>query len=530
SVLGTFNIVLSGRFLFYETAVMLAAFLTLGRYLEARAKGKTSEAIRKLIDLQPKAATVIRDGVETELPVSDVVVGDRILVRPGEKIPVDGTVTEGESYVDESMISGEPIPVEKRPGNGVIGGTINTSGAFTFESTRIGKDTVLAQIIHMVEVAQASRPSVQRIADIAVSYFIPAVLSIALLSFAAWYLLLGETLLFSLTVLISILVVACPCALGLATPTAITVGVGRGAELGTLIRKGEALEVAERLTTVLFDKTGTLTTGAPVVTDIATFGTDERTLLRLAAALEHNSSHPLASAIVERAKEEGIMPAGVTGFSSMSGKGVEGSVGEDRVLIGNRILIAERGLPIPPPAGEELARREKEGKTAIAVVKNDRFIGVISIADTLKPSTPAAITALKKMGLAVAMITGDNERTALAIAGEAGIDRVIAEVLPEEKAREVERLQEQGEIVAFVGDGINDAPALAQADLGIAVGGGTDVAIESGDIVLMRDDLLDAVGAVQLARKVMSRVKLNLFWAFAYNSALIPVAAGILYP
>jgi Cu+-exporting ATPase len=530
SVLGTFNIVLSGQFLFYETAVMLAAFLTLGRYLEARAKGKTSEAIRKLIDLQPKTATVVRGGVETELAVSDVVVGDRILVRPGEKIPVDGTVMEGMSFVDESMISGEPIPVEKRPDDDVIGGTINTSGVLTFESTRIGKDTVLAQIIHMVEVAQASRPSVQRVADIAVSYFIPSVLSIALVSFAAWYFLLGETLLFSLTVLISILVVACPCALGLATPTAITVGVGRGAELGTLIRRGEALEVAERLTTVLFDKTGTLTTGAPVVTNIAAFGTDEHSLLMLAAALEHNSSHPLAVAIVERAEREGITPSAVTGFSAMSGKGVEGIVGEDRVLIGNLILFSEREMAIPPQAGEELARREGEGKTAVVVARNGGVIGVISIADTLKPSTPAAIAALKKMGLAVAMITGDNERTARTIAKEAGIDRVIAEVLPEEKAREVRRLQEQGEIVAFVGDGINDAPALAQADLGIAIGGGTDVAIESGDIVLMRDDLVDAVGAVQLARKVMSRVKLNLFWAFAYNSALIPVAAGLLYP
>jgi Cu+-exporting ATPase len=531
SVLGTFNIVLTQDFLFYETAVMLAAFLTLGRYLEAKAKGRTSEAIKKLVGLQAKTATVLRDGHEEEVAVEDVVIGDAILVRPGEKVPVDGEVASGESYVDESMITGEPIPVTKAKGDSVVGGTINQNSVLTVRAMRVGKDTVLSQIIRMVEVAQGSKPPVQRIADTAVSYFIPVVLAIAIGSFLIWYVVVGQTLLFALTVLISILVVACPCALGLATPTAITVGIGRGAELGILIKNGEALEVSEKLTSMIFDKTGTLTRGKPEVTDLATFGIGETALLELAASVEKNSQHPLAEAIVGRAAMAGVEPAGAEDFDTFGGKGVEATVRGGRVLIGNRALMEERGIPVPRLLEEELGTREREGKTGVIVALNGDACGVISIADTLKPTTASAIAALKEMGLDVVMITGDNARTAGAIGRAVGIDRIIAEVLPEEKAGEVKRLQEEEhEIVAFVGDGINDAPALAQADTGIAIGSGTDVAIESGDVVLIHDDLIDAVAAVQLSKKVMQRIRQNLFWAFAYNTALIPVAAGLLYP
>jgi Cu+-exporting ATPase len=530
SVLGTFNIVLTQDFLFYETAVMLAAFLTLGRYLEAKAKGRTSEAIRKLVGLQAKTATVVRDGKEEEIAVEDVVIGDSILVLPGEKVPVDGEVVSGKSFVDESMITGEPIPVAKAEGDSVVGGTINQNSVLTFRAMRVGKDTVLAQIIRMVEVAQGSKPPVQRIADTAVSYFIPVVLTIAIGSFLIWYLVVGQTLLFALTILISILVVACPCALGLATPTAITVGIGRGAELGILVKNGEALEISEKLTSMIFDKTGTLTRGRPEVTDLATFGIGETALLTLAASVEKNSQHPLAEAIVGRAAMAGVEPGEAGEFDTFGGKGVEATVRGDRVLIGNRALMEERGVPVPRELEDELETRQREGKTGVIVALNGDACGVISIADTLKPTTKSAITALKEMGLDVVMITGDNARTAGAIGRQVGIDRIIAEVLPEEKADEVKRLQQEHEIVAFVGDGINDAPALAQADTGIAIGSGTDVAIESGDVVLIHDDLIDAVAAVQLSKKVMQRIKQNLFWAFAYNTALIPVAAGLLYP
>lgn len=530
SVLGTFGIVLTPDFLFYETAVMLAAFLTLGRYLEAKAKGRTSEAIKKLIGLQVKTATVLRNGKEQDVPIDEVIVGELLVVKPGEKIPVDGTVVRGESFVDESMISGEPIPVEKRTGDTVVGGTLNRNSVLTFESTRIGRDTLLSQIIRMVEVAQGSKPPVQRIADTAVSYFIPVVLAIALSSFVVWFFIVGNSLLFSLTILISILVVACPCALGLATPTAITVGVGRGAELGTLVRHGEALEISEKLTAILLDKTGTLTRGEPAVTDISTFGIGETALLQIAASVENNSQHPLAEAIVAKARMQDIAPGEVEQFNTFGGKGVFAVFDGKNILIGNRVFLEERGVSIPVALEDDIINREKEGKTPVVVTQNTDVIGAIFIADTLKATSPQAIEELKRMGLQVALITGDNAVTAEAIASQVGIERVIANVLPEDKAVEVQRLQRAGEIVAFVGDGINDAPALAQADVGIAIGGGTDVAIESGDIVLIRDDLLDAVAAIQLSRKVMARIKQNLFWAFAYNTALIPVAAGILYP
>lgn len=530
SILGTFEILLTPEFAFYDTAVMLASFLTLGRYLEARAKGKTSDAIRSLVGLRPKTATVIRDGREVEVPVEAVVPGDIIIVRPGEKVPVDGVVVGGESSVDESMITGEPIPVEKREGDAVVGGTLNVNGVLRVRAERVGKEMVLAQIIRLVREAQGSKPSVERIADVAVSYFIPAVLAVATAAFLVWYLVLDASLLFSLTVLISVLVVACPCALGLATPTAVTVGIGRGAELGLLIRNGEALEISEKLTTVVFDKTGTLTRGKPDVTDIVPLGVAEERLLSIAAAVESNSQHPLAAAIVRRAESAGLDLPPSERFTTFGGLGVSALVEGAEVLIGNPPFLTEHGVTLPPEVAERIAALQDEGKTVVLVAVGGTLAGVIGIADTLKPTAKSAVSELKRMGLAVMMLTGDNERTAAAIARQVGIENVRAGVLPQEKVEEVRALQQRGEVVAFVGDGINDAPALAQADVGIAIGSGTDVAIESGDIVLIRDDLTDVVAAIQVSRKVISRIRQNLFWAFAYNAALIPIAAGLLYP
>ena len=535
SILGTFNIILSSEFLFYETAILLATFLTLGRYLETKAKGKTSEAIKKLMGLQPKTALVIRDSDEVEMPIEDLEIDDIVVVKPGEKIPVDGSVVGGESYVDESMITGEPSPVLKKNGDDVVGGTLNKNSVIRFRTTKIGRDTVLSRIIRLVEEAQGSRPPVQRIADRAVSYFIPTVLAIAILSFAFWYAISDETTLFALTTLITILVVACPCALGLATPTAVTVGIGRGAELGILIKNGVALEISEKLTTIVFDKTGTLTRGEPEVTDIigtSDTGNDLRELLKVAASVEANSQHPLAEAVVRRAREEGIEIFGGMGegFDTFEGKGVAAKIDGKEVLVGNRTLFGERNIPYSEDSGRKILQLENEGKTVITIAIDGKIQGMIAIADRLKETTGDAIKELKRMGFNVVMITGDNSRTANRVAEQIGIKDVLSEVLPQDKAGEVKRLQENGEVVAFVGDGINDAPALAQADVGIAIGSGTDVAIESGEIVLMKDDLMDTVSAVQLGRKVMSRIKLNIFWAFAYNTALIPVAAGILYP
>jgi P-type Cu+ transporter len=530
SVMGTFGIVLTHEFMFYDTAIMLAAFLMLGRYLEARAKGRTSEAIKALMGLQAKTAIVIRQGAEVEVPAEEVVVGDIVIVKPGGKVPVDGEVVAGESYVNEAMITGEPIPPIKVKGSRVVGGTINQNGVLSVKATNVGRETVLAQIIQLVEDAQGSKPPVQRIADVAVTYFIPVVLAIAAIAFVVWYFLLHATLLFALTALISVLVVACPCALGLATPTAVTVGVGRGAELGILIRNGEALEVAEKVTTVIFDKTGTLTKGRPEVTDVIPSGISEETLLAFAAALETNSQHPLALAVVRRAESRGIKIEQAEHFDTIGGKGVVARVLGEEVLAGNRALLQEKGVQIQPAIESQIASLEEEGKTAVLVAAGGQMAGIIAIADTLKETTKDAVHQLSRMGLHVVMITGDNRRTANAIAQQVGIDRVVAEVLPQDKAAEVRALQGHGETVAFVGDGINDAPALAQADVGIAIGSGTDVAIESGDIVLIRDDLLDAVASIQLSKKVMGRIRGNIFWAFAYNSALIPVGAGVLYP
>ena len=530
SVMGTFGIVLTRDFMFYDTAIMLAAFLMLGRYLEARAKGRTSEAIKKLAGLRAKTATLIREGKEEEIPIEDVVVGDIVVVKPGSRVPVDGEVVAGESYVDESMITGEPIPPLKAKGSRVVGGTLNTNSVLSVKATKVGRETVIAQIIQLVEDAQGSKPPVQRIADTAVTYFIPVVIAIAATAFIVWFFVFHSTLLFALTALISVLVVACPCALGLATPTAVTVGVGRGAELGILIKNGEALEVAEKITTVVFDKTGTLTKGKPEVTDILPVGISEQTLLGFTASVEKNSQHPLAKAVVRKAISTGITIEQADHFDTYGGKGVVAAVLGETVLVGNRLLMQEKGVVIPEEVEARITSFEQDGKTAILVAAGNQMAGVIAIADTLKETSKDAVRQLKSMGIQVVMITGDNKRTADAIARQIGIERVVAQVLPQDKAAEVKSLQEIGEIVAFVGDGINDAPALAQADVGIAIGSGTDVAIESGDVVLIKDDLLDSVAAIQLSKKVMGRIKGNIFWAFAYNTALIPVGAGVLYP
>ncbi len=533
SVMGTFGIILTHEFMFYDTAIMLASFLMLGRYLEARAKGRTSEAIRKLAGLRAKTATIIRDGKEEEIPIDDVVAGDIVVVKPGSKVPVDGEVVAGESYVDESMITGEPIPPLKVKGSRVVGGTINTNSVLSVKATKVGRETVLAQIIQLVEDAQGSKPPVQRIADTAVTYFIPAVLAIAATAFIVWFFVFPvppDPLLFALTTFVSVLVVACPCALGLATPTAVTVGIGRGAELGILIKNGEALEVAEKITTVVFDKTGTLTKGKPEVTDIIPVGISEQTLLGLAASVDKNSQHPLAQAVVRKAGSTGIAIEPADNFDTYGGKGVIATVLGETVLVGNRILMQENGVVIPEQVEEQITTFEQDGKTVILIATGTQLAGFIAIADTLKETSRESVRQLKAMGVHVVMITGDNKRTANAIARQIGIEQVVAEVLPQDKAAGVKALQEKGEIVAFVGDGINDAPALAQADVGIAIGSGTDVAIESGDVVLIKDDLLDSVAAIQLSKKVMGRIKGNIFWAFAYNTVLIPVGAGVLYP
>ncbi len=468
-------------------------------------KGRTSDAIKKLAGLQVKHATVIRNGQETEVAIENVILDDVVVVKPGEKIPVDGVVAKGGSYVDESMVTGEPLPVVKNQGCNVIGGTLNTNSVLQIKATKIGKDTLLAQIIRLVEDAQGSRPPVQRIADTAVSYFIPLVLTIAIVSFLVWYFVFGSTLLFSLTTLISILVIACPCALGLATPTAVTVGIGRGAELGILIKNGDALEVSEKISTIV-------------------------TVLEKAARVEKNSLHPLASAIVKKANEQGLSLPDVNRFNTFPGKGVQATVDDVVVLIGNQLLFKEKHITVLPKVEDALKELEMNGKSVMLVAFNAQLVGFIALADVVKETTPVAMKQFKDLGLQLVMITGDNARTAQAIAQQIGIDTIRAEVLPQDKAAEVQKLQEAGETVAFVGDGINDAPALAQADVGIAIGSGTDIAIESGEIVLVRGDLLDCVSAIQLSRKVMSRIKQNLFWAFAYNTALIPVAAGVLYP
>jgi Cu+-exporting ATPase len=528
--------------LYYTTAVFLMTFIILGKLLEAIAKGRTSSAIRKLMGLRAKTARVIRNNKEIEIPVEDVQVGDIVVVRPGEKIPVDGVVIEGYSGVDEKVITGESVPVEKKAGDPVVGATINKTGMLKFKATKVGADTVLAQIIKLVENALGSKAPIQRLVDVVSSYFVPTVLIAATAAFIVWYLLLTDFI-FALTVFIAVLIIACPCAMGLATPTAIMVGVGKGAENGILIKSGEALETVHKLQAIVFDKTGTLTKGEPEVTDIVAVASlvgnpsvskkvekvGEEALLRLAAVAEKNSEHPLGEAIVKRAREKHLEVVDPEFFNAIPGYGVEVKNDGRSVLLGNRKLMEKNSIDIGQ-LEEKMKALEKDGKTAMLVAVDGEAAGLIAVADTLMEYSVEAVRTLQKMGLEVVMITGDNERTAKAIARQVGMNRVLAEVLPEDKASEIKRLQDEGKIVAMVGDGINDAPALAQADIGIAVGSGTDVAMETGDIVLVKNDLRDVVISIQLSRATVSKIKQGLFWAFAYNTVLIPVAAGVLYP
>jgi len=516
--------------LYFDTSAMIITLILLGRFLEARARGQTSEALRKLIGMQPKTALVVREGEQRQIPVEEVQVGDLILVRPGERVSVDGIVRQGYSSVDESMITGESIPVEKKVGDEVIGATINRTGSFQFEATKVGKDTTLAHIVRMVEQAQGSKAPIQRLADVVASYFVPAVIGIAIVTFVVWYLVgPAPALTFALLNFVAVLVIACPCALGLATPTAIIVGTGKGAEHGILIRNGEALERAHQINTVLLDKTGTLTRGGPVVTDVvaAPFSSPEE-VLRLAASAEHSSEHPLGEAVVKVALEKKLELSPSSDFSAMPGHGVSALVEGKNLFLGSLKFMEDRGFLLNGLSQKTTSLLE-EGKTVMLLGWNRQVAGIIALADTLKPGAREAIQTLRKMGIEPAMLTGDNRRTAEAIAQEAGIDRVLAEVLPEHKAGEVKKLQEEGKVVAMVGDGINDAPALAQADIGIAIGTGTDVAVETGDITLISGDLTGVATAISLSKRTMRTIKQNLFWAFAYNTALIPVAAGVLY-
>lgn len=515
--------------LYFESAAVILALITLGKYLEAVSKGKTSEAIKKLMGLAPKTARVVRDGQEVELAIEQVLTGDIVVVRPGDKIPVDGTIVEGSSAVDEAMITGESMPVEKKIGDNVVGASINKNGSFRFEATKVGKDTTLAQIIKLVEDAQGSKAPIAKLADKVSGVFVPIVIVLALLSGLAWYFLGQESWVFALSITISVLVIACPCALGLATPTAIMVGTGKGAENGVLIKSGDALESTQKIQTIVFDKTGTITEGKPVVTDIVTYGGVERNrVLELAASAETGSEHPLGEAIVEGAKTQGLSLKATADFEAIPGHGISVVVDGASILLGNKKLMVENKIAMLD--AEDVSNRlASEGKTPMFIAADGKLIGIIAVADTIKENSVAAIKKLHSMGLQVAMITGDNKRTAEAIAREVGIDRVFSEVLPEDKANEVKKLQAEGLAVAMVGDGINDAPALAQANVGIAIGSGTDVAIESADIVLMRSDLMDVPTAIELSRATIRNIKQNLFWAFAYNVIGIPIAMGVLY-
>jgi len=564
SVAATFLPSLAAEPVFFETSALLITFVLLGKLLEARAKGRTSDAIRALMGLAAKTARVVRGGEEIDVPVEEVAVGDVVVVRPGDKVPVDGLVIEGSSAVDEAMLTGEPIPVEKNPGDRVVGASINKLGSFRFRATRVGADTALAQIVRLVEDAQASKAPIQRFADRISAVFVPVVIAAAVLTFLFWFFagpaifgavpdVAGATTGFAVVLEpilalaaangwaiaallagTAVVVIACPCALGLATPTAIMVGTGKGAENGILIKSGGALETAYRLDAVVFDKTGTLTHGTPEVTDVELLeGHDLTRVLMLAASLERSSEHPLAEAIVAHAKREGVELADVEAFAAVPGHGVEGTVGGTRVVLGNRKLMTREGLDAAP-FEERIAELESAGKTVMLVgVGGKRLAGLIAVADTIKPNSREAVDRLRALGIDVYMITGDNRRTAAAVAAEAGIDpeHVLAEVLPEHKAEEVARLQEGGRRVAMVGDGINDTPALAQADVGIAMGAGTDVAVETGDVVLIRNDLRDAVSAIELSRATMRKIRQNFLWALGYNTILIPVAAvGLLSP
>lgn len=513
--------------LYYEVAGLLIVFILLGRYLESVAKGKTSAAIKKLMGLQSKFAIVIRGGKEMKIFIEEVKAGDIVVVKPGQKIPVDGVVIDGHSSVDESMISGESIPVEKNKGDKVIGATINKTGSFRFKAEKVGKDTALAQIIRLVEEAQGSKAPIQKLADVISAYFVPVVVSIAIISSLVWY-ALGFGFTFALTIFVAVLIIACPCALGLATPTAIMVGTGKGAEYGILYKNAESLQIAHKLDTIVFDKTGTLTKGQPEVTDIYASDGKEKEVLMYAAIAEKNSEHPLGEAIVNGAVKRKIKVPLSRRFDSITGKGIAAEYKGKDILLGNRLLFKDKKIDVKL-VESKLQEYEHQGKTAMIVAVDKRVLGVIAVADKLKEHSREAVKRLHDLGLKVVMMTGDNKRTGEAIAKQVGIDMVLAEVLPEDKADEIKKLQRKGK-VAMVGDGINDAPALTQADIGIAIGTGTDVAIESGDIVLIKDDLRDVVTAMDLSRYTMRKIKQNLFWAFFYNSIGIPLAAGVFYP
>jgi Cu+-exporting ATPase len=515
--------------LYFEVSALLIAFILLGKYLEAKAKGKTSEAIKKLLGLQAKTALVIRNKKEIEIPIEEVKIGDNIIVKPGQKIPVDGTILDGYSAIDESMITGESIPVEKKKGDKVIGATMNKTGSFTFKATKVGSETALAQIIKLVEEAQGSKAPIQKLADTISAYFVPAVLGISFISLITW-LIFGQAISFALTTFVAVLIIACPCALGLATPTAIMMGTTKGAEQGILIKSAEALQQAQHIQTFVFDKTGTLTKGKPEVTDIIAknkFSSED--VLKYAASIEKKSEHPLGEAIVKKASEQKIKLLEVTKFKAIVGKGLEAHIHKKSILVGNRKLIAETNISIKSHESD-IQRLESQGKTVMIVVIERKIAGFVAVADTVKDSAKKMVARLHALRKQVVMITGDNQRTGNAIAKRLGIETVLAEVLPEGKAKEIEKLQAKGKKVAMVGDGINDSPALAQADLGIAIGSGTDVAIESADIVLVKNDLQDVIRAIEISTYTMKKIKQNLFWAFAYNVAGIPIAAGILYP
>ena len=514
--------------MYFESAGVIITLVLLGKYFESRAKGKTGEAIKKLMGLSPKTAIIIKNDKEIEIPIEEVEVGDIIVVKPGSKIPVDGTVIEGHTSVDESMLTGESMPVEKNVGSSVVGASINKNGTIRFKAEKVGSDTVISQIIKLVEDAQGSKAPIAKLADIIAGYFVPVVVVIAIVAGLAWF-TAGKGTVFSLTVFIAVLVIACPCALGLATPTAIMVGTGKGAENGILIKGGEALETTHKINTIVFDKTGTITEGKPVVTDIITSGKiTEEELLKVAASAEKSSEHPLGEAIVRDCEEKNLEFYKLDKFMAIPGHGIEVVINGSDILLGNKKLMNSKNIDLLD-LEETSDRLASEGKTPMYIGINNKIAGIIAVADVVKENSAKAIKKLHDMGIDVAMITGDNKKTAAAIANQVGIDRVLAEVLPQDKSSEVKKLQEEGKFVAMVGDGINDAPALAQADIGIAIGSGTDVAMESADIVLMRSDLLDVPTAIRLSKSTMTNIKENLFWAFGYNVIGIPVAAGVLY-
>lgn len=518
------------KFVYFEVSAVIIAFVLLGKYMEEAIKKKSSAAVRKLLDLKPAMARIIRDGSEVEIPLSQVTKGNIMIVKPGEKIPTDGVVIEGESSVDEKMITGESLPVGKKPGNEVIGATLNKQGLLKVKATKVGKETALSQIIHVVEQAQSSTAKVQRMADSIAAKFVPSVVSASIITFLVWYFVMQDFV-SGMLAFVAVLIIACPCALGVATPAALMVGVGKGAESGILIRGAEYLERSQKITTIVFDKTGTLTKGEPEVTDIVTLGElSAKELMMLGGSVESGSEHPIAQAIVKKAKNMNITFATFSNFESLNGLGVQAVVNDRIIYDGNRKMMKKYGISTEK-AEQKMNDLESQGKTAIAVAADNKIEGIIAVADSLKESSPIAIAALKDLGVECIMITGDNEKTANAIAKEVGISKVIANVLPSDKAAEIKKLQSQGKIVAMVGDGINDAPALAQADIGIAIGSGSDIAKETGGIILIKDDVMDVSRAIRLSRATMKKIKQNLFWAFGYNSGAIPIAAiGLLSP